>query len=269
MAVIFSLPTLLCCLFALTTYTNCAAIAEAAIYSLFRDHGVKAFDMIPTGTDLNQKILGFPLLILAAQGDFGEGVVEELLARGADPNIGSGTSSSISPLFMVIIRQGSNQSDTEVPRDLRVIKALLAAGAVPSALVSGLNTLHVVSNPCAHPAIFQHILQHSPELIESVSEGRSTPLDFCVAHNEVEKVRMLLKAGARPSVKREVFDRLSDDDRIRKMVERAREIWSECRNYLLALRHGPMIWQEIADPFITYILPRLTYNVRVSEEFDH
>lgn len=251
------------CLFLFTTPSN-GAQNEGTVYHLLHQNGKKALHLISPDFLRNGIIFGCPLICYAAQGDFGDGVVEELLALGTSATVSNPNFPP--PLFKAISRKGCSRYGDGVPSAIRTIKALLDAGAQVSTRYRGENALHEACYGNTHPAVFEFVLQHSLKLIETESEPNGyTPLDRCAARNEKEKVRSLLRAGAKPSIKRAIFGALSSGNSIRLMIERAREIWSQCRNEVMTLAQSPALWIGIEDPFKALILPHLSYIERVKD----
>lgn len=249
----------LCCFFSLIKLSFCAE--DLALYNYISQNGIKAFDLIPS--ILDRTIFGAPLLAIAVQGDFEDGAVEALLARGANPNGLAEGSSTLPPLFMAMMRNVRN--DDDLSKVQSVIKALLAAGAETCSGSYGLNALQLACCRCTHPAVFELILQNTRDSLETPTKSPlMTPLDFSVRDSQPEKVRMLLRAGAKPSVRQEFFAKLSKDDPIRVMIERAREIWSQCQNETATLVQGGLeMWGDLADPLVSNIIPRLVYAERM------
>lgn len=217
----YSILLWLCCLLSIISFVNSSENEEIGVYQFLRKNGSKAVGAIPPEFINDRTIFDVSLLALAAQGDFGDGVVEGLIARGA--NVDNPHHGLCNPLHMAIYRAG-HSSDADVPSAIKAIKALLAAGAQLATRHNGINALHAASIGSSQPAVFEFVLRLAPDLIESVSElDGKTPLEMCVESCNESKVRAILRAGAKPYVNRNIMKHFPRKHPVREIIDQAQD----------------------------------------------
>jgi len=183
--------------------------------------------LLENGAEINcQSLSGRTPLHFAAERDMHE-LVEALLVSGADPNLGDNEGNTA--VHLVLLKEGGRDTvKRQILESLAQYDAILSAanregltpgliacrggyvrclqllfekGAEMRALTPRWESGLQLACAGAHPESVQLMLQAFPECVDEVDNDGNTALHRCAAIGSLECAMLLLKAGAKPTLK--------------------------------------------------------------------